>query len=139
MFHEMGHAQNNTTKGIGNLFAKYRNSKIPTTLILAGLASALLPQYEGEEAETIEGKACNFLRDNCVLTTGLGAIAVPLEEGMASLNGMKIAKKSLTKPQFRAVNKLNVKAWLSYATIATGLMLTSALISKFNDKYNNTD
>ena len=46
-------------------------------------------------------------------------------------------KKSLTKPQFKAVNKLNAKAWLTYATVAAGLVLTTALVSKFNDKYNN--
>ena len=137
LFHEMGHAQNHTTKGIGNLFAKYRKSKIPTTLILAGLASALLPRYEGEEAETIKGKVCNFLRDNCAQITGLGAIATPLEEGMASLNGRKIAKNTLTKQQFKTINKLNAKAWLTYVTVAAGLVLTTALVSKFNDKYNN--
>lgn len=136
IFHELGHAKNyQSTSKFMKTITKMRQPIVTATIASIGALCAFIPRAEGEEAKTFKGKVQNFLKDNCVAITAVGALATPIEEGIASIRGAKIAKKVLSKDIVKQINKMNAKAFLSYAAIAAGTMLTTHLISKFSDKY----
>ena len=134
LFHELGHAKNFGSKGIAKILTVLRKPYITIPLIMAGLLCATIPRATEEKGDTFWGKTKNILKDSCVGITALGAMAVPLEEGVASIRGAKIAKQVLSKEQLKAVNKINLKAFCTYGSIAGGAILATYLASKITDK-----
>ena len=135
VFHELGHAKNCRSNNIiKKLMIKSKNPIISGALIIAGLCCATIPRAKEEEKNTFWGKTKNVLKNNCVGITALGGLMIPLEEGIASIRGAKIAKKILPKEQLRLVNKMNLKAFCSYGSMAAGAILATYLASKIFDK-----
>ena len=93
-----------------------------------------ITKYEGEEAETVKGRICNTLKKCSLGITAIGASAIPLEEALASYNGYKIAKSTLSADKVSKIAKMNGKAWLTYAAIAAGSILTTWITGKVADK-----
>ena len=134
VFHELGHAKNyNSNNKAMKYLIKMKNPLISSLLTTAGMLCAFIPRAEGEEAETFWGKTKNFLKDSSVGITAVGALATPLEEGIASIRGASIAKKILPKDQLKMVNKMNTKGFLSYLAVAAGTILTTYIIKKLTD------
>jgi hypothetical protein len=134
IFHELGHAKNfNSTNSAMKTLVKMRNPILSSLIMTAGLVCAFIPRAEGEEADTFWGKTKNFLKDSSVGITAVGALATPLEEGIASIRGASIAKKILPKDQLKMLNKMHGKAFLSYLAVAAGTILTTYIIKKLND------
>lgn len=135
VFHELGHAKNYRSNNIiKNLMIKSKNPIISGALIIAGLCCATIPRAKEEEKDTFGGKTKNVLKNNCIGITAVGGLMIPLEEGIASIRGAKIAKKILPKEQLRLVNKMNLKAFCSYGSMAAGAILATYLASKIFDK-----
>ena len=134
IFHELGHAKNfNSESKALKILTKLRNPIFSSLITTAGLICAYNPRAEGEEAETFWGKTKNFLKDSSVGITAVGALATPLEEGIASIRGASIAKKILPKDQLKMLNKMHTKALLSYLAVAAGTILTTYIIKKLTD------
>lgn len=132
-FHEMGHVLNNMTPGLGNVLRKLRG----TGAILAGVAVLTglfkCKKVEGEKPQGAWDKATTFVKNNCGKLAFLGMTPALLEEGLASIKGAKLAKGLLSPEQFKALNKLNGKAWLTYLGLAAGTGLAAFVSSKIRD------
>ena len=138
IFHELGHAKNfSSTNSVMKTLVKMRNPILSSLIMTAGLVCAFIPRAEGEDAKTTWGKTKNFLKDSSVGITAIGALATPLEEGIASIRGASIAKKILPKDQLKTVNKMNTKGFLSYLAVAAGTILTTYIIKKLTDTNKN--
>lgn len=132
-FHEMGHALNNITPGVGNVLKKLRG----LGAILAGVAfyTALFKRkkVEGEKPQGAWDKATTFVKNNCGKLAFLGMTPLMLEEGLASIKGAKLAKGLLSPEQFKVLNKFHGKAWLTYVGTAVGMGLAAFVASKVRD------
>lgn len=134
IFHELGHAKNfSSTNSVMKTLVKMRNPILSSLIMTAGLVCASIPRAEGEEADTFWGKTKNFLKDSSVGIAAVGALATPLEEGIASIRGASIAKKILPKDQLKMLNKMNGKAFLAYLGVAAGTILTTHIIKRLTD------
>lgn len=133
-FHEMGHALNNMTSGVGNMLRKLRGAGgiLASLVLFTGLLKR--KKVEGEKPQGAWDKATTFVKNNCGKLAFLGMTPMLLEEGLASIKGAKLAKSLLSPEQFKALNKLYGKAWLSYAGIAVGLGVATFVSSKIRDK-----
>lgn len=134
-FHELGHAINAHSSGVKNFLSKTRGLfalGVPITLLVGLLSNK--PKESNQKSVTDDKKKTNFIKDNCGLISTLLLLPMVIEEGLASINGAKLAKNVLDKNMYKKLNKLNTKAWLSYllATFITGLTVHSAV--KIKDK-----
>ena len=123
-FHEMGHALNANTKGIGKVLA---NLKYPAAIILliATLSAYRKKKSEGETSDNIFGKGLDFAKEHCVGLTAAATLPNLLEEGLASIKGYKLAKNKLPSAQLKTMSKLYGKAWMTYlaqAVISVGFV-----------------
>lgn len=124
-FHEMGHAKNFRSKGLGKLLQGLQHPLVKKIAITTALLGVLLPPNKKEDKQnnSLLGKTSNFLKDNCVAISALATVPLLLEEGLASIKGAQIAKKVLTPDKLKIVNKTNGKAFLTYLIGATLLPL----------------
>lgn len=133
-FHEMGHALNNMTPGVGKMLRKLRGAGgiLASLVFFTGLLKR--KKVEGEKPQGAWDKATTFVKNNCGKLAFLGMTPMLLEEGLASIKGAKLAKSLLSPEQFKALNKLYGKAWLSYVGIAVGAGVATFVSSKIRDK-----
>ncbi len=120
--HELGHASNKISKGIGkitSLSAEY-SRKANVFLLPLILATAIFrnKKAEGEESETISGKCLDFVKDNCTAMTAATQVPTLAEEGLASIKGLKMSKKYVTKKEFGMLKNVYKKAFMTYAGAA---------------------
>ncbi len=132
-FHEMGHALNKFTPGVGKVLTKL--SGPGAILAAAALFTALFKRkkVEGEKPQGAWDKTTTFIKNNCGKLAFLGMVPSLAEEGLASIKGAKLAKGLLSPEQFRTLNKLNGKAWLTYLGVAVGTGLAVYVASKVRD------
>ena len=125
-FHEMGHALNYNTKGLGRLLQKTRGLDVIWVLTFL-VALFRKKKQDGEKSETVIGKGLDFIKDNCIAITAVCQLPKLLEEGLASIKGLKMAKNYLDKPQLEYLAKRSKAAWLTYlAGAATTVGLVAA-------------
>lgn len=132
-FHEMGHALNKCTPSAGKVLTKLRGPG--AILAVAALFTALFKRkkVEGEKPQGAWDKATTFVKNNCGKLAFLGMVPLLAEEGLASIKGAKLAKGLLSPEQFKTLNKLHGKAWLTYAGLAVGTGLAAYVASKVRD------
>lgn len=120
-FHEAGHAKNYMSKNLLTKSIKYLSHPFfkKVGLGIAFASAILIPSNKTSDSESAENqglgaKTLDFFKKNCI---GIAALAVApeiLEEGLASINGYKMAKKVLSANELKTLNSVNAKAWLSY-------------------------
>ena len=64
----------------------------------------------------------------------LAMVPTLAEEGLASINGAKLAKETLKPDMLKKMNNLNLKAWGSYAIGALAMSLCGALAVWVKDR-----
>ena len=128
-FHEMGHAMNYRSKGLGKVLQALRHPAIRKIGLGIAFASAILipskvdSDSNAQQEQGFGTKIQRFLKKNCV---GIAAVTVApeiMEEGLASIKGAQIAKSVLDKDACKIVNKLNGKAFLSYLAVGVAWTL----------------
>ena len=133
-FHEMGHAVNANSKdalktlSIGRHFAAFA---VPF-LLAAALIKKRKPESSDEPRSTQRRK--NFLKDNIGLITFGCMLPTVVEEGLASINGAKLAKKVLNPQEIKKLNITNTKAWSTYLLGATLVSICAQLAVKVKDR-----
>ncbi len=131
-FHEMGHALNATTKGLGKIMQKCRPLTIVSSAtMLIGLLKR--KKVKGEKPKNFIDKATTFVKDHCGAIAFAGFIPTVIEEGMASYKGYRLAQKVLDPSKLKSLAVFNGKAWLTYAAMAIGTGLAAHLGSKIKD------
>lgn len=129
-FHEMGHALNNTEKGIGKNLQNMRKASKAIPFVLAyGLLTNKKdnPKYFDEKIE-------NFIKNNCGLIMFTCMVPTLLEEGLASIKGAKLAKPELSKNMYEKLCKSYTRAWGTYATAAAAIGICGAFAVYIRDK-----
>lgn len=125
-FHEVGHAMNHLTGKFGKLLNK---SRMPG-MYLAGLLETIAVFSSPKPAEAPKN-LYDKIKDNCGKLAFLCWMPVVLEEGLASYNGIQLAKKcGLNKTLVNNMKKMCGKAWLTYVAkaIITGLSVGASNI-----------
>ena len=137
-FHELGHAINYNTKGFRNMLAKSRVFSFFALPTILGIGLLTPKRAEGDEYTNPAGKTATYIKNHCGLLAGLSFLPIIAEEGIASINGAKLAKSILDKNMYKKVNKLNFFAFGSYVlgAITTGLCAELAVCIK--DKMSGT-
>lgn len=132
-FHEMGHALNASSYGVGKVLCKLKGAGaiFAVTAILTGLFKR--KKVEGEKPQGAWDKTTTFVKNNCGKLAFLGMVPLLAEEGLASIKGAKLAKGLLSPEQFKTLNKLHGKAWLTYLGVAVGTGLAAYVASKVRD------
>ena len=138
MFHEMGHAKNFNSLGIGRLLTIFRPAALLVPAILA-VAAIRKPKEEGEESETLLGKGLDYVKRNCVALSALAVSPMLLEEGLASLKGIKMAKGLLPKGALKDMIKMNGVSWLSYVCFLGAAVLGVHVADKVRNITARTD
>lgn len=133
-FHEMGHAVNATSKGALKALSVGRHATALAMPFL--LATALIkrrkPESPNESKQSQRRK--NFLKDNIGLISFGCMLPTVIEEGMASINGAKLAKNVLKPQELKKLNITNAKAWGTYLLSATLLSVFAQFAVKVKDK-----
>lgn len=134
-FHEMGHAKNFRSKGLGKMLQGLKHPLVKKIAIATALLGVLLPpsKKEDEQNKSIVSKAGDFIKDNCVAISAIATVPTVLEEGLASIKGAQIAKKVLTSDKVKMINKMNGKAFLTYLIGATFIPLGIYAAKKVRD------
>ena len=134
VFHEMGHAVNaNSTTGKKILsYGRHFTAFMVPILLATALIKKRKPENEAEPNNVKRKK--NFLKDNIGLIT-FGCLTPTLvEEGLASINGAKLAKNVLNPEQLRKLNITNAKAWSTYFVGAVLASVLAQFAVKIKDK-----
>ena len=121
ILHELGHAINAKKGGILKFFQKSRmhTASIPTALfMLNGLFKDRSNPYANQK---------NFIERNAGKIGFLAFLPTIIEEGLASLRGVKAAKKILPKVNLSALKRNYFFAWMTYVIAGLGLGVASKL------------
>ena len=133
VFHEMGHVKNYQSKRVGKVLNILSHPLLKKISIGTALVGIMIPPDKEEnntqEKESILSKTGDVIRDNCVTISALGTVPKALEEGLASIKGAKIASKVMPSGKLKMINKLNGKAFLTYA-IGAALLPLGIYIAK---------
>lgn len=133
-FHEMGHAINKNCTGLKKLLSKsrvYFATAVPVTLAIGLLTRDHKPS---DGKETFADKEYAFIKKHCGLISGLCMLPTLIEEGLASINGQKLAKSRLSPELYKKLVSLNTKAFGSYAIAAVLIGIFAHLAVYIKDK-----
>ena len=128
IFHELGHAYNAKGTGFKKFMSGNRNKAIPLIPIIL-LTSLLTPSEDkNNPAQNKFYKSLLFLKKYSGLMVSACMLPIVAEEGLASINGAKLAKNILPKNLYKKMNNFNAKAFASYTLwmICAGLGVTFA-------------
>ena len=133
LFHELGHSINFNSKGTKKFI--HNSKKLVPLFAPAILFAGLLtnkPKKENPQEQTKINKTANFLKKNCGYLTALFLAPIVIEEGLASYNGAKLAKKYLNKFDLERMERMNAKSLLSYISMAVtaGLAVKAAVMAR---------
>lgn len=133
--HELGHAYNAKSKGLFKLTNKlYGTSKLALPIMLVALFRR--KKVEGEESNTFVGKSLDFVKDNAVGLTVATQAPKLLEEGAASVKGIKMMKNYLNKQELTMMKKALGSAYGTYFTNAMIPILGVLAINLVRDFIN---
>ena len=133
-FHEMGHAYNKHVSKVGKIMAKLRTPGM--MLASVAMLAALLKRKkaDGEQPNGVFDRVTTYIKDHCAGLALAGTLPTVIEEGMASINGAKLARKAnLSEQSLKLVNRFHGKAWLTYAGYALATTAATWIASKVKD------
>lgn len=134
VFHEMGHAVNATEKGIRKVlsYGRQGTALLVPILLVAALLKKRQPESDAEPKKVQRKK--NFLKDNIGILSFACMLPTVAEEGLASINGAKLAKNVMNVDMYKKLNKINAKAFGSYAILAALIGIFTQLAVNIKDK-----
>ena len=134
IFHEIGHALN--AKGIGyrHMLAKTRGKAAKAVPFVFGIS--MLTPKDREDSPTknpIYKRLLSFKKYSGLIAA---ACLIPMvaEEGVASLNGAKMAKNVLSPDLYKKMNKSNLKAFGAYSLLMLLTGVGTTLANYIKDK-----
>ena len=161
-FHELGHAMNFHKLGgfmgkFGNILQNLRLDLFPArmkelgagitkkfpiaaaALALTGAAISYIALFKNKKATDEKpvgfwDKTTTFIKNNAGKLTFATMLPMVLEEGLASLQGQKLAKKLLSPELFKKVIKSNAIGFSTYLLAAVGAGVAMRLAVKVRDK-----
>lgn len=122
-YHELGHAMNKNTNFFTKALAKARVispfgvSLAAPVLLATGLLHKVDKTKPSEQKDNVE-KTLDFCSENAGKLTLASYLPMLSEEGLASIRGLKQAKKVLPKDAVNKLAKNYFKAWGTYASLA---------------------
>ena len=148
-YHEIGHAMNaNGNRGfLGKALQSARNitpfgvSVVAPIALAVGLFHKVDKNKPYEEKGKLE-KTLDFVSNNAGKLTLASYVPLLAEEGLASINGVKIAKKYLSPEQLGKLKGNYIKAWGTYAMTAAliaggvglGVMIANGIKERYSSK-----
>ena len=130
-FHELGHAVNNMKGGIGSVLQKLRGPGMALAGIMGSVA-LLSRNKPKEEKRNLK----DWILDNCGKIAFVGMLPTVAEETLASVRGIKMAKKAgLAKDLIPNLRKFYGKALLSYGGYALVTGVSVFLASKIMETF----
>ena len=132
-FHEMGHAINKHFSNFAKCLNKLKGPMAVFTPIIMAIAILKRKKAEGEKTDGLFDKTTTVIKNNCTKLTFAAFLPKILEEGLASLQGAKLAKGLLPSQQFKKLNKMQTAAWLTYLGSALAATAATATAGKVRD------
>ena len=130
-FHELGHAMNNMKGGFGKILQKLRGPG----MAIAGLMGSIA-LFSRNKPEDAEKNVMDVVQDNCGKIAFVAMLPTVAEESLASIRGIKMAKKAgLGEAAVKNLKKFYGKALLSYAGYAALAGFATYVTSKIMDKF----
>jgi hypothetical protein len=130
-FHELGHAMNNMKGGFGSLLQKLRGPGMALAGVMGTVALLSREKPEGEKRDFKD-----FIMDNCGKIAFIGMLPTVAEETLASVRGIKMARKAgLGKDLIQNLKKFYGKALLSYGGYALVTGASVFLASKIMEMF----
>ena len=128
IFHEFGHAVNAYSNDYKTILQKVKSIRKTIPFIFF---SAFLTERKNNPV-TQKDKAVNKLKDNCGILAAAVSVPTLIEEGLASVNGAKLAKNVFDEEMIKKVNKNNLKAWSTYmlSTVLYGTTIQAGVYIK---------
>lgn len=133
-FHELGHAMNHNINKLTKYLALSRYGFVGLAPIFVGIGLFKNKKKDGEHPKGTFDKITTFIKDNCGKLAFLSMVPTMAEEGLASINGGKLAKKVLSADLYKKVCKSNAIAWCTYLVGATMIGLGANLAVRIRDK-----
>lgn len=134
IFHEFGHAVNAASNDYKTILQNARKLR----LMVPSIFFASLVTQRKDNPVTKQDKAINTLKDNCGIIAAACSVPTVVEEGLASINGAKLAKNVLDEKMYKNLNKYNLKAWSTYvvstALMGLGVQIGVTIKDKLNQK-----
>lgn len=146
-YHELGHAKNANGGFVGKALQQARNitpfgvSLVAPVVLAVGLLHNVDKNKPQEQKGKLE-KTLDFVSNNAGKLTLASYAPMLAEEGLASINGIKMAKKYLNPEQLGKLSINYAKAWGTYAYLAAfvsggvglGVMLANGIKERFSSK-----
>lgn len=134
-FHEIGHAQNDLSKWT-KYISKINTGKLVPLILLTAVFKQ--KKKEGEKATGFFDKTTDFIKNNCGTLTFATQIPQLLDEGFASLRGLKLAKPHISADAYKNLKKFYGKNWLTYLISATAIAAGVKVSSIISDKMSKS-
>lgn len=139
--HEFGHTKTNMNKAVKNLMMKiWKNPAFHNKMLIGILGISLLTNPEKKNPEKPQEHKNPlypvglFIKNNCGKLMTLALLPSTFEEGLASLNGHKMAKNYLDKANIKKLTKSHILSFSSYLVWAAGTGAAVYLANKVRDK-----
>lgn len=133
-FHEIGHAINKNSSKLGKALQLIR----PLSMLLAGvplLIGCFSKSKKAKDGEELSSgrKFTNFVRNNAGKLTFATMLPILLEESMASIKGLKLAKETLSPELLKKVSSGNKWGFVSYIIAAVVPAISAYAAVKVKD------
>lgn len=131
IFHEIGHAKHYNSKNpLMKLLVKSKNITPMGVSLVAPIALGIAMFHKTDKTKpqkdkTKTEKTLDFVSNHAGKLTLASYIPLVLEEGLASIDGIKMAKKHLSTKQLSTLKTGYFKAWKTYA--GTALLIAGAV------------
>lgn len=128
VFHEIGHAMDANKGFLTRTLVKARGITPYGASLVAPIALgvALMHKVDDKKPKEEKGfveKSLDFISKHAVGLTALSYLPMTMEEGLASIRGLKQAKKYLPKEDVTKLAVNYAKAWSTYGILAAGSVL----------------
>lgn len=134
IFHELGHSINDTSKGLKGALSKSRHFVALLAPVFLFTSIIKRKKSPDEKPKSNWDKFTTFIKNNCGKLMFLAMTPTILEEGLASINGAKIAKDVLNTDMLKKMNKMNFKAFCSYIIGALAMALCGTIAIWVKDR-----
>lgn len=125
-YHELGHAKNNNSGFASKMLCKARGispfgvSLVAPVVLAVGLLHKVDKNKPQDQKDKVE-KTLDFVSNNAGKLTLASYAPLLAEEGLASIRGVKMAKKYLSPEQLTKLSANYIRAWGTYAGVAVGV------------------
>jgi len=131
-FHEMGHALN-LSSALNKIVISLRKPGNTFAGLVLLTACFKRKKVEGEKPKGPIDKITTFVKEHAGLLAFAGMVPTLYEEASASIKGSQLAKGFLSASNYKNLNILHGKAFLTYLGTAVGLGLAAFSASKIHD------